>query len=158
MTFNPAPEKPKFILQCLPVQVSGQLLGANPLFLSCGSWSGWVAGYHYPLSHFTGLVFYFILWARVLSLYACLCTTCVLVPTEVRRECWIFYNWIYRQLLLLGSKPWSYGRAVSHCSLLLSHLSQSPIFVFFLLKVSYNPDWPRTHCVNDFEFPVPLRF
>jgi hypothetical protein len=146
-----------------PVQVRGQLMGASPLFQSYCSWSGLVEGTftHWAIS-LACFVLVFILWARVLSLYVCLCTTCVLVPTEVRRECWILYNWIYRQLWatmwLLGIKPGSCGRAVSVFFTAEPSL-QLPIFfyyfLFFLFKVSYNP----THCVkDDFELPIVLHF
>ena len=59
----------------------------------------------------------FIIGFICVHLLVCMCTVCMQVPMEVRREHQISWHWIYRQLgatmWVLGVEPGSPGRAIS---------------------------------------------
>ena len=51
-------------------------------------------------------------------LHACMCTFCVLVPSDIRRKRWIPWNW---NLLMVvsyhvdaGTRVWVLARAINH--------------------------------------------
>jgi hypothetical protein len=88
-----------------------------------------------------------------MSIRLSVCIPCAcLVPTEVRRGCWVTWSWSFRLLWaamwVLGTEPWS---SQEQCVLLmLNHLSRAQIRYFFFkditLFIFFHYFWKIARC------------